>query len=229
MSRSVVLAQTVRCPHCLGLPRWCVCTALRSIATPLQIDALIHRREFWRPTSTGRLITRVMAGARGHFYRQESPVARDAVVVPGREVWVLHPLGEPVPAGVAPENVQVVLLDGSWREAATMLAVTGTWGRKVSVPMSGPSRYWLRDQSSEGKYATAEALIFLLAALGLTEAECQLRLQFELFVYVGLRTRGAKAQAEEFLSRSPLRDAMPEVLAGLEVSRPDWISLGKKD
>lgn len=69
--------------------------------------------------------------------------------------------------------------------------------------------------------------MFLLGALGLSEAEAELRLQFELLVYAGLRTRGAKTQAEKFLATSPLREAMPEVLARMDASRPDWISLGK--
>ena len=66
----------------------------------------------------------------------------------------------------------------------------------------------------------AEALLGLFAAFGLGEAEAQLRLQYELHVYVGLRTRGAKALAEKFLSTSPLRAAMPELLAKLGERRP---------
>jgi DTW domain-containing protein YfiP len=185
----------------------------------LQVDVLIHRREFWRPTSTGRLINRAMPASRGHFYRREEPVQREAVVMPGREVWILHPLGEALPVNTPPADVQVILLDGSWREASAMLTEVGTWGRKVRLPMAGPSRYWLRNQTETGKYATVEALMFLLTALGLTEAEAQLRLQFELHVYAGLRTRGDKARAEEFLATSSLRDAMPEVLANLEARR----------
>ena len=46
--------------------------------------------------------------------------------------------------------------------------------------------------------------MFLFSALGLAEEEARLRLQFELHVYAGLRTRGAKALAEKFLATSPL-------------------------
>ena len=52
-----------------------------------------------------------------------------------------------------------------------MLGVAGQWGRRISLPMTGPSRYWLRNAPGAGKYATVEALIFLYAALGLTAAE----------------------------------------------------------
>ena len=167
------------------------------------MDVLIHKREYWRPTSTGRLINRVVAGSRGHIFWQEKPPARESVVRPGRELWILHPRGEELPAGADPAHVQVLLLDGSWSEAGSMLEVVGQWGRRVSLPLTGPSRYWLRDAPGAGKYATVEALLGLFAAFGFGEAEAQLRLQFELHVYAGLRTRGAKAQAEKFLSTIP--------------------------
>lgn len=181
---------------------------------------LIHHREFNRPTSTGRLVNRVMPASRSHLFRRERPPARAAIVAPGRELWILHPRGEPLPTGVAPENLQVLLLDGSWREAVHMAHHVVSWGRLVRLPESGPGRYQLRTHEDEGKYSTIESLLMLMAALGLTQAEAQLRLQFELHVYAGLRTRGAKAKAEEFLAASPIRTAFPELLAQMHERRP---------
>ncbi|SDR72842.1 DTW domain-containing protein [Opitutus sp. GAS368] len=220
MARSVVLETTPRCERCRCPPRWCICAGHQPVATPLQVDVLIHKREYWRPTSTGRLINRIVTGSRGHVFWQEKPPGRASVVQPGRELWILHPRGEELPAGAVPANLQVLLLDGSWSEAGSMLEVVGQWGRRISLPMTGPSRYWLRNAPGAGKYATVEALLFLYAALGLTAAEAALRLQFELHVYAGLRTRGAKARADEFLATSPLRTAMPELLARLGERRP---------
>lgn len=221
MSRSVVLEGTRRCDRCRLAQRWCICAAFQAIACPLQIDVLIHHREFWRPTSTGRLINRVIPASRHHRFRREVPPARASIVRPDRALWILHPRGEPLPAGAAPADVQVLLLDGSWREAARMSLVTAPWGRLVRLPMAGPSRYGLREQSHEGKYSTVESLLFLLAAFGLSEAEAQLRLQFELHVYAGLRARGAKAAADKFLATSPIRTAFPELLGKLDDRRRD--------
>jgi DTW domain-containing protein YfiP len=222
MARSVVLETTPRCAHCRCTPRWCICAGYAPVTSPLQVDVLIHKREYWRPTSTGRLINRVVPGSRGHVFWQEKPPTRESVVLPDRELWILHPRGEALAeVRTPPAGVQVLLLDGSWSEAGSMLSVVGNWGRRVSLPMTGPSRYWLRTAPGEGKYATVEALLFLFAALGLTEAEAKLRIQFELHVYAGLRTRGAKAQADEFLATSPLRAAMPELLAQLGERRPN--------
>jgi DTW domain-containing protein YfiP len=220
MARSVILESTVRCERCRFTPRWCICGGYQAVASPLQVDVLIHRREFWRPTSTGRLINRVMPASRGHVFEREAPPRREAIVAPDRELWILHPRGEAMPSGVAPAAVQVLLLDGSWREAAAMLPVVERWGRKVRLPMTGPSRYWLRAQQEGEKYSTIEALMFLLDALGRPEEAAQLRLQFELHVYAGLRTRGAKVLADDFLATSPLPAALPELLRQLHESRP---------
>lgn len=220
MSRSVVLQTTVRCERCQLTPRWCICAGFAAVESPLQVDVLMHRREFHRPTSTGHLIHRVVAGARLHLFRTESPPPASAVARPDRELWILHPRGEPLPEQARPEKLQVLLLDGSWREAARMTQTVGSWGRLVRLPAAGPSRNPLRQQEIAGQYATVESLIFLLAALGLTEAERRLRLQFELHAYAGLRTRGARTLAEEFLATSPIREAFPELLARLHQRRP---------
>ncbi len=83
-----------------------------------------------------------------------------------------------------------------------MSQVVAPWGKLVRLPMKGPSRFRLREQQLTGNYSTIEALLFLFAALGLTKEEVQLRLQFELHVYAGLRARGSKAMASTFGRRS---------------------------
>ena len=172
----------------------------------------MHHMENWRPSSTGHLLKRVIPNADVHLYRRERPLVRDEIVPPGRTRWILHPLGEPLPAAAAPADLQVLLLDGTWRQSGDMFRAVEGWGRKVSLPMTGESRYWLRTQAGEGKFCTAEALLFLLAALGLKQAEADLRLQFELHVYAGLCSRGAKALAAEFLADSPVRTELPDLI-----------------
>jgi len=209
MSRSVVLRETRRCPVCQLAPRWCICADLREVACPLRVDVLQHFMESYRPSSTGHLLTRVLPGAGRHIFRAERPLARADIAQPGRELWILHPNGEPLPAHANPAELQVLLLDGNWVQAAEMARVVGSWGRRVSLPMSGRSRYWLRAQSGAGRFSTAEALIFLLGALGLGDAQAQLQVQFELHVYASLCARGHKQRAADYLADSPLRAAQP--------------------
>ena len=220
MARSVVLAGSRRCERCELSPRWCVCAGIEAVECRLQVDVLMHHREQWRPTSTGRLINRVVPGSRGHVYQHDIPLRPAEIMRPGKTLWILHPLGEPIAVVPPPGELQVLLLDGSWGESAAMMKTVETWGRRISLPMSGESRYWLRAQQGTGLFSTVEALIFLLGAVGLTEERRRLQLQFELHVYAGLRMRGKKAAAEEFLAASPVREAMPELLAALAVRRP---------
>lgn len=159
-----------------------------------------------RPSSTGHLIQRIIPGARQHLWRRERSLSVDEVRVAGREVWVLHPHGAPAPAEFAAASVQIVLLDGSWREATTMAREVAGWGRLVSLPMAGESRFWLRAQTEAGRFSTVEALLFLLEHARLDAAARTLRLQFELHVYAHLRSRGHIAAAAAYLAKSPIRE-----------------------
>lgn len=217
--RSVVLKPTPRCPRCQLPPRWCLCAAEEHARCPLQIDLLLHQRELGRPTSTGRLINRIFPASRQHVWRPDAPLPEADVQSPGRELWILHPSGEPLPQAADPAGLQVLLLDGLWNETATMARATASWGRLVQLPMHGASRYWLRAQQEGGRFSTAEALLFLLEALQLKEAHAVLQRQFELHVYAGLRARGRTDLAAAFLEGSCLQRTLPEVIAALQQRR----------
>jgi DTW domain-containing protein YfiP len=218
--RSVVLNATARCPRCNLTPRWCICAAHADIHSPLELALLTHKRELHRPSSTGNLITRLFPAARRHTWFAEQPPARAQVIDPERETWVLHPNGLPAPADIAPEAVQVVMLDGSWSESAGMARTVSAWGRLVRLPLSGTSRFWLRAKQEGGRYSTAEALLFLLDVLGLPVQRDALRIQFELHVYANLRARGNAELAAQFLQDSIIRAALPDFLAQLHTRRP---------
>jgi tRNA-uridine aminocarboxypropyltransferase len=187
---------------------------------PLQVDVLMHHRELWRPSSTGHLINRTIEGSRQHLWRRERRLTAAEIRVPGRELWILHPKGEPMPDVVVPEAVQVLLLDGSWRETSAIAQEINSWGRLVNLPMSGESRYWLRNQADGGRFSTAEALLFLLKACGLDRIHAHLHEQFELHVYASLRARGSKEAALKFLQQSSLDVTFPALLAQLDIRRP---------
>ncbi len=225
MSRESLFLNPRRCDRCRLPQRWCVCPAWQEVISPFAIDVLIHYREFLRPTSTGRLINRIIPASRHHLFRRETPPSRESIVLPGKTLWILHPRGEPLPTSESLDHVQVLLLDASWPEAGRMSKVVAPWGKLVRLPEGGESRYWLRGQELSGKYSTVESLLLLFSALGLKTEEARLRLQFELHVYAGLRGRGSKALAGEFLATSPIREAFPDLLQEFERIRPDPFSL----
>lgn len=219
MVRSVVLKGSTRCPHCRLTLRWCICAAAQPIVSPLQIALLTHKRELFRPSSTGNLIRRLFPAAYQHVWYQEQPLKEEQVVVPGREAWVLHPGGRPAPENADPAALQLILLDGSWSETASMARQVASWGRCVSLPLEGESRFLLRAKQEGSRYSTAEALMFLLQKLGLQQARAALGLQLDLHVYAGLRARGNLQAAREFLATTSLLSDLPGVMAGLLARR----------
>ena len=220
MPRSVVLQSSPRCDGCRLPLRWCVCAGRDWIECPLAVDVIMSSREQFRPTSTGHLVTRTMDGSRSHIWRRERRTTVDEVRLPDRELWILHPAGGAMPPRAVPENVQVILIDGSWRESSAIAQEIGRWGRLINLPMSGESRYWLRAQADAARFCTAEALLFLLGALGLDEQAARLRMQFELHVYASLRARGGKERAQMFLQESPVRERFAALIEQLDVRRP---------
>lgn len=222
MSRSVVLRDTPRCARCQLAPRWCICAGHRAIESVLRVDVMMHFMECYRPSSTGHLIKRVLPDSGQHVYRKERLLEREVVVQPDRELWILHPQGEPMPTGADPKRLQVLLLDASWVQATEMAHSVAKWGRRVRLPMQGHSRYWLRAQADAERFSTVESLLFLMEALGLREAHAALRAQFELHVWASLCARGHKARAREFLVASPVPTEFPDLLARLAPRVREW-------
>lgn len=181
---------------------------------PIGVEVLMHFKEAYRPSSTGHLIGRLVRGAHVREYRPDVPV----VLPEGGPLWVLHPSGDPVPER-APEGLRVMLIDGSWKQAAGMMQAVSGQARCIRLPMSGVSRYRLRSQQEGGRFSTMEALMFVLAALGATDAERALRLRFELHVYAGLLSRGRAAEAADYLSDSPAAAEWPELIRRLQPAR----------
>jgi DTW domain-containing protein YfiP len=187
---------------------------LPPVETRLAVHVLIHRGEQRKPSSTGTLVARVVTGVTQHVYQRQSrffpPLSLTAgALLPGRDVWILHPHGEPLPAAsdaTATVGPQVVLLDGTWRQAGEMLHSVESIGRCVRLPDEGlePGRFWLRDQPGPGQFSTAEALAGVLAASGEHDSARHLRLHFELHVYAMLLARGRREMAERYLGHSPL-------------------------
>ena len=218
MGRSVVRAGAARCPRCSLPPRWCVCDALGPVVTRLAVHLFIHRHERFKPSSTGALVARTVVGVNVQVYQRATrhhPAARfaPAALEPGRELWVLDPAGDPLPepaAGIP----QVMLVDGTWRQAGEMTRSLDGLGRRVRLPAAGtePGRYWLRDQPGPNQLSSAEALLGVMNRVGETAAADQLRLHLELHVYASLLSRGRRDLAERYLGQSPLRSAAPEVL-----------------
>ena len=142
MGRSVVRAGAVRCHSCRLAPRWCVCRALPQATTAIQVDVLMHPQEQCKPSSTGKLIERAVQGARCQLYQRGShqhggPSPPSLAALQAPELWILHPLGEPLESiqSVIDSStpLRVLLLDGNWSQAGEMLRTVESMGRCVRL------------------------------------------------------------------------------------------------
>jgi DTW domain-containing protein YfiP len=228
MGRSVVLAGAARCPGCTLPPRWCTCGLLPPVETRLAVHLLIHRHELAKPSSTGALVGRVVAGATCHTYQRANryfpPLGlRAAELEPEKSLWILHPHGASWPAACSRSfgaDARILLLDGTWRQAGEMIRSIECLGRRircVRLPDSAaaPSRYWLREQPALQRLSTAEALMAVFRGVGEPQADRRLGLHFELHVYATLLARGRRQMAERYLGHSPLLTAAPDILRRL--------------
>jgi len=194
------------------------------------VHVLIHRQEQAKPSSTGKLIARVVEGATCHVYeRLNCSIAPSSLsphaIAADRELWVFHPHGEPLSSSTAgligqSRLPQILLLDGTWRQAREMLRSVEGMGRCVRLPDPGPSRYWLREYDAPAHVSTAEALMGVFGLVGDAAAESRLRLHFELHVYASLLARGRREMAERYLGDSPLTTEIPDFVDRLMTGRP---------
>jgi DTW domain-containing protein YfiP len=176
----------------------------------------MHPWEFYRPSSTGHLVKRLIPASGLHLSGGGTDISPASLIRPGKELWILHPQGDPPPEASCLDQIQVLLIDGSWKQAAEMLRPLTGCGRTVRLPLPARSRYLLRTQQGDTQFSTIEALMFLLGLLGIDHARTLLNLQFELHVYAGLLSRGKREEARQYLVESPARDAFPELIARLD-------------
>ena len=166
---------TPRCRVCgLHLPL-CVCAQLPRLQLPERFLLVQHAVELDRPTNTGRMVEYmlpnsrlVLHGVRGQT-TDETPLCD-----PELRYFLLYPRpGAPVLspemlAGVPRERTAVVLLDGSWRQAARMShRLASLRGLPcVQLPPGAASAWDIRRPLHPGQLCTLEAAIRIVGILG---------------------------------------------------------------
>ena len=132
-----------RCPRCLRPDATCLCPAVRSVASQVQVLILMHPQEEHQAKGTARLLHLCLPASRlavGETFAAQE-LARllqepwcDADARAPRHALLLYPptppdaqrpmpTPPPMPADwlSAPERLRLVLLDGTWRKSRKML------------------------------------------------------------------------------------------------------------
>jgi DTW domain-containing protein YfiP len=186
----------LRCPACLLHREVCLCALVPNPPLPVttQLRLVIHRLEARKPTNTGRLAARCLAGSevieRGH----ENAPSAELVAAPGTTLLLLFPHADATALTAADGPATLVVPDGTWSQAAKVRRrVPGlAAARCVTLPPGPPSRYQLRHEAHAHGLATMEAIARAIGILDGAPAQRALEAVFDEFVDRTLRVRGER-------------------------------------
>lgn len=143
--------------------RLCICSLIPALATRHRLVLLVHYREARKPTNTGQLAARCLAGSRVEVVGDRARCLRVPLVEPSERAVLLYPSEGAVPiselaASGAP--ITVVVPDGNWRQAAKMGRRVPGLDRipRVTLGESAPTEYRLRAEPHVAGLATIEAI-----------------------------------------------------------------------
>lgn len=160
-----------RCLFCQMHATLCICDLVPRLATRTRLTLLIHYREARKPTNTGLLAARCLAGSEVRIVgaRDAQPELRP-LHGPKEKVLLLYPGDDAVPIGQyvgSPVPLVLVVPDGNWRQAGKMRRrIAGLADAAcVTLPDMGATSYHLRAEPRAGGLATLEAIARALRIL----------------------------------------------------------------
>ncbi len=164
-----------RCERCTLHRDLCVCAWLPRVTTPFQWLLVQHASDRIRPTNTGRLAAAMVENVEVLVFADRT-VAFDAARLedPARDYFLLFPSpeAEQLSADRLRENegraLTLVVLDGTWRQAARMRRRVPQLRamRCVRLPPAAPSSWAIRHAHDPERLCTIETVIRVIALSG---------------------------------------------------------------
>lgn len=190
-----------RCPRCALHRRLCLCAIVEPIPLATRVVVLRHRREFHKPTNTGRLVPLALTAGEVRTFGERG-VDFDAMTLidPSRRTLLLFPTADSQPLArdeADTRPVTLVVPDADWRRAFKLAMHEPALDviPRVHLPSGPPSTYRLRRHSDPRFLATFEAVARALGILEGAEVQVRLELVFRLMVERTLFSRGQLAAA----------------------------------
>jgi len=164
-----------RCEKCWLRLESCVCAELPKIQNLLKVFVLLHPKEQWRTSNTGRLANLCLYNSEVELRTLENlPDYQPRPYTQSEKVYVLFPtldaevLSPQLGAKMIQENATLLIPDGSWRQAGKMVAHIPALKNSPAVklpPLKFRSQYLLRRASDPTRISTIEAIAHSLAIL----------------------------------------------------------------
>ncbi len=184
--------RTSRCQRCLLPEKNCLCATLQPVEARSRFCLVMFDSEPMKPSNTGRLIADILpdtqafgwsrtAPGPGLLAAVSDPDVQPMVVFPGSYADAGRTLVNAPPLGGKPPLF--IMLDGTWSEARKMFRKS-PWLDPLpvmSLALTRPSNYQLREAHAEGQHCTAEVAAELLLQAGDTAAGTALFQHFDLF------------------------------------------------
>lgn len=191
-----------RCESCQLAAYACICDWRPKARSQAQFVLLMHRKELFKPTNTGRLIADAFDDCQVFLWdRLEPPEGLKHILNdPNRDCYLVFPCS-PNPekprkiTQVLPESDRqqtFILLDGSWKQCSRMVALS-QWLDGVpclKLPEDLVKSYQVRDSGKPERFSTAEAAISCLRLTGEVQSANVLMHYFNIFNQHYLATRG---------------------------------------
>ncbi len=202
-----------RCGHCMIAQTHCVCAWLKPFghsrlplasndveisnnAMAVDLILLMHSDEILKPTNTGRLAADAFPNNCWVFEWSRLEPSSELIALlqdPQRQCVVVYPstLTRPefqlnAQAAVPQKRLTIILLDGTWRQAARMinhsqwLAQIPSLALDIAAIQKG-SNYAMRKATQATRLSTAEATAIALAQVGQVDASHHLLQLFTVF------------------------------------------------
>lgn len=174
--------RAVRCDGCRMHHDLCICDQLVPVPTRSHWVVVEHAREQHRTTNTGHLVSTLLDGCQRCIWQSRvDPPVPAPVLAPDREALLLFPVEgvtpiDPAELAERADELTVVVLDGSWGEARKMARWLdlGRPARALGLPAQAAPRYVLRERTVQDGLCTADAVSWVLQALGDVEAAAAL-------------------------------------------------------
>ncbi|MCL6416507.1 DTW domain-containing protein [Aestuariirhabdus sp. Z084] len=187
-----------RCGSCQIPLLACICAYRPSLHSQTHFWILTHRKEFFKPTNSARLISACLPNVRFFKWQRTEPdpellalindsVYRPALVFPKE----MAPLNKSEAACDKAGTRAFLLIDGTWQQALKIYRKSPYLHRLplVSLSPQSPSKYGLRRAKGEGQLCTAEVAVELLRLEGERDQAQHLQNYFRVFCYSYLEAR----------------------------------------
>ncbi|MEW5848234.1 MAG: tRNA-uridine aminocarboxypropyltransferase [Myxococcota bacterium] len=199
-----------RCEACQLHPTLCLCAEIRVLPVRTRVVVLMHQREIFKSSGTGRLAARALQdGAVLVRGERDSRLDGSDVLHPQRQALVLYP--DENAAVLTPEYVArdgrpvtLVVPDGTWRQARKVM-----WREpwlldvpRVCLPAGAPSSYGLRHTPYPERTCTLEAIARALEILEGPSVRVELERLLGILVE---RTRFARGVLEPDAAQAVMR------------------------